>query len=467
MEEGLKLAVTLIGEKPIDNNTNKLSQGTSNHENAFSYRYWYERTFPLFVKNESFYDTVMKLRITVLVLLALSPTIGMIVGLNIYLLVRVGSRRHSRRHEANRLRQQFGARPVRNQNPYLPMRRANTTYHHRPHKKLEPEVQFDGPIGYPAPNATRSSNLLDAALNLELPLLYPARLPEARKSSFVPEIQYAEWTMHLYSNVSNTLLGRWPRVISNLTFLPIKKNGHTALLNGFGDLREHLRGNVTVISKGKEPELVQKLLNNSGLRIAVLRDPIDRYLSGTCEDWRQRIGRFSKINCIVDGPKNVQDCVRWQIDYIKRPNVTRHAGMSRGPRFSHHQVPQFIQLKGAMNGVDLPVAIVHFSQLGQLLKDIHATDTRKMRDRTDSSYLEEVAVERQKKQRMRAGLDDADVHAPLQRRWTEPLQALALFCKLKANELEPDIVEQLCLIYRQDVAMMQAVGFAVPLCERK
>ena len=112
-----------------------------------------------------------------------------------------------------------------------------------------------------------------------------------------------------------TVHGDWPDQIDTIVFMGIRKNAHTHLLNTIGDLRQRLGGASSVmyryvrdirkimkdVYKQQKKHREWKQAGNSHntsvpLVFAVLRDPVERFLSASCQDLAQEgmLGQVQK-----------------------------------------------------------------------------------------------------------------------------------------------------------------------------
>jgi hypothetical protein len=324
-------------------------------------------------------------------------------------------------------------------------------------KPSEAELVLPGPpVILPELNPTSNiSNILDAAVKHLLPIIYPARFPRMLSGAALPcEIEVAQWSHPVIrigpnaespENGGRTVQAKWPDLSLNLTYIPILKNAHTTLLNAFGDLRQRIQGaKVLLHSKPKKPTLI---LNESLVIITVLRDPIARFISGTCEDLRQQRGIFK---CFLTDDLNASiNCILRQLT-IHRRNETQ---------FSAHQRPQANQLKTVMNGIDKPISVISFDQLVQLMQAIGAKSSIS-RDRTSLTYLQSMPKRTKKKNTTRILVDSRQSQATREL----ALERLGGFCKIHGKSLTSSQLDILCKVYMHDVQLLRAVGMDVPLC---
>jgi hypothetical protein len=99
---------------------------------------------------------------------------------------------------------------------------------------------FSGNISR-VPKQKNHSNLMDAMVRGELPVIYPARLPGKENPKLFAQIEHAAWphpAVRQYgigpdavseSDGGSTVVGDWPDIITNFTYIPLLKNAHTAL----------------------------------------------------------------------------------------------------------------------------------------------------------------------------------------------------------------------------------------------
>ena len=227
-----------------------------------------------------------------------------------------------------------------------------------------------------------------------------------------------------------TVIGDWPDQLDQLTFISILKNAHTRLMNVVGDLRQRLNGTADYISArgGKEVLLdiqASQLGETDGNRhavFAVVRDPIDRFISGTCQDNLERLRP-----CLMK-MKTSEAQVDCFINEIKVKG-----------RFMFHQKPQAAQLIYSLQNVDLGVTLIPMEMASSHLIAELGGKNKKKRDRQDIQYHKEY----------KKG-DEAS-------KW----------CQLTPLDLSSQQIESLCEIYACDVKMMEYAGIDVPLCAKK
>jgi hypothetical protein len=238
--------------------------------------------------------------------------------------------------------------------------------------------------------------------------------------------------------------------IYSFWYLPILKNAHTGLSNAVGDLRQKIQGatvNVHRLSVRNRQAMDNILTTSSSSVIfTVLRDPVDRFISATCEDLRGAEHGITRDRCFaINDLETRMDCVLQDLERALSLNPTH---------FKTHQMSQYRQLHRVMQNVDNPVFVVSFHQLPQLLRELGNDQATKVRDRSDSKYF---AAGSQWEQQQELAGNWEGVAGTRER--------LSNFCKLTRNDLSAKYLQIICDIYRQDVELLTAVGFAVPSCE--
>ena len=441
---------------------------------------------------------------------------------------------------------------------------------------------------------TTTATLLDAMVLGRLPLVHPHRLNTTTNTSVgkgFAEVVHAVWDhpVRCLTGIGPnavpateggvTVVGRlWPHVLTRLTYLPILKNAHTTLSNAVGDLRQRLdRAIVTVVTRDQSPGTLDTLLqqalhspptttttnNNTAADgsnqrhsqrlFTLLRDPVDRFLSASCEDMRQS---NQKRKCLMDA---ATDKLALANENNENNNKTTRSGvqclvesMVEQRRYWPHQHPQVDQIVRTVGPYDVPVSVLYWDQLGQLLVEIGNKPLKhKVRDRTNANYLKiaqstprapppkkqdatpeknkgrilqiQQLQQQQPRQRlqqqavipkrklMQDGIimdeskstvlgttttvqqedtnkwnkqhDEKDRHrhrrllgrsvvsAKSRRRQQQQQQQqqssqdlLTEFCRLKGDDLNQDELRLICQLYRKDVDLIMALGFAVPHC---
>ena len=230
-----------------------------------------------------------------------------------------------------------------------------------------------------------------------------------------------------------TVKGDWPDLLEKLTYVPILKNGHTSLANAFGDLRQRLNGSSELLkwtngNQGRMIRPIQKtgtqdppkpaswmswafgktkkvtravvavLPSNPPINEAyssllswaeknpehphkfftVLRDPIDRFISATCEELRQ--GEPYRTRCLHPHWNDTLSCT---IQYL--PTAT--GANSNLLKFKPHQELQTKQLHMAVRGKNVGIAVIPFTSLAELMNELGcSTHSEKVRDRASSLY---------------------------------------------------------------------------------
>ena len=268
-----------------------------------------------------------------------------------------------------------------------------------------------------------------------------------------PEIMYTHWQPggarffgiadHAVSasEGGRTVQGEWPDRIDTLVFLGIRKNAHTLLLNTLGDLRQRLTNSSSTLHTNYsdfEP-LMQSVYQRQRQQVeqqragdtpkimaplvfAILRDPLERFLSASCQDLTQ----FSQLSVLRSGCEQNLNNTKLLIDCI----LSRlHRGM-----WWCHQIPQVTQITRGLMGYNISVSFALQSQaLPSLLEELGGQSATKTRDRTmDKVYQKE---------------DD-----------------LRRICQWQAADLTEYQKQAICYIYQDDVRLLRAAGFALEYC---
>jgi len=375
---------------------------------------------------------------------------------------------------------------------------------------------------------TRSLSLLDSAVDGLLPKLYPARFqlcPSSTKSNnpydFETVYTVAEWEMgyptrrlygsdvdgDMYStDVQNrgnltTVVGNWPDTVTSLSYIPILKNAHTSLSRVFRKLRYKIsNANVTVFNKqnrqrfyanrrrsynqpssdsvveqrGRQENENKHISASSTIYFTVLRDPIDRFISTTCQDLRDGKNSVPIHRCFIDKKeKKFRNAIhntgegegtRTSIRIANRTTEDDNTRLLESMRclvryitdgkYTHHQRPQSCQLRDVMSGLDEPVNAIPFDRLDDLYRELGTSsddnnNNKKVRDRHNSEYVKGGSDGHHKKKsdNLVASFCNQGMELLSQRRsdW---------------NELRKHI----CTVYSYDVMMMRAANMEIPLC---
>lgn len=381
---------------------------------------------------------------------------------------------------------------------------------------------FPGPISSrpttASNNNAQTSLLLDAAVEELLPQLYPARFQSCsttmtgkaisstnKPHDFETVYAVAEWdhpTRRLYgdgngggdnvdraavigsSNKSNlqnltTVIGTWPDAITSLSYIPILKNAHTSLSRVFRQLRYKIQdANVTVFNKQNRRRFyTNRRINNKTLYLTVLRDPIDRFISATCQDLRDGKDRVPIHKCFTNNNNRRQqqhhrtntttdddrtmtllETMRCLVDFINDGKLT------------HHQRHQHCQLRDVMMGLDEPVNVVPFDRLDDLYRELGAAaaiddgiNNNKIRDRHDPKYVTGVG----------RGRGHTENHGTRHSSGSRYADHVASFCSRGMDFLRSqstsdwiDVRNGICMAYRYDVHVMRSVGMDIPLCPK-
>jgi hypothetical protein len=320
----------------------------------------------------------------------------------------------------------------------------------------------------------RSQKIFNAAIDSKLSVIYPGKLtpPSEEPGRFVQaDILHLSWKAQ--NVLEKGITDDWMKRIQNLTFIPINKNAHSAIMAAFGELAKRLgAGNVTIFSRYNKRYNATELLASSAIILTVLRDPVERFISATCEDLRQRGGG---LECF--GTDNVEESLDCELKYLH----------GRTPSFTHHQTPQHDQLAVVMQELEhVPVSVIPFTQVNQLIRELGGNVTVKSRDRTDASYLG--------RNTMGNGLQSRIRKAPRRRlsllsllftnerkskrkgrnfameqiqQREQSLKRLTRFCSLTASDLKTRHLRSICSIYQRDVELVERTGLPVPLCSSR
>lgn len=268
----------------------------------------------------------------------------------------------------------------------------------------------------------RNRRILDQVARDELPIIYPNTFLATDGDCF-GEVVHAEWpqptgkALRLYGlgpdamepPHGETVKGDWPDLLDKLTYVPILKNGHTSLANAFGDLRQRLNGSSELLKWMKRPgqpktpswrnwflrqelninEAYSSLLNWAENNpkyphkfFTVLRDPIDRFISASCEELRQ--GAPYRKRCLRPHWNDTLNCT---IHYLPT-NTGAHDKLKK---FKPHQELQTKQLYIAVRGRNVGMAVIPFTSLSELLNELGcSTHSMKVRDRASSQYTKKT-----------------------------------------------------------------------------
>jgi len=262
----------------------------------------------------------------------------------------------------------------------------------------------------------KSKFILDQVALDQLPIIFPHtfNVPSGRSYG---ELLHASWPKNKNNKAQRlygvgptakdppegqTVQGDWPDLLDRLTYIPLLKNGHTSLSNAFGDLRQRLNGTVESLNQaplkatlppraGSNRTLQQRQPCTDLLEWAVthpnfphklftvLRDPIDRFISATCEDLRQN--SLYRKACLKSNWTDTLTCVIENLPTRANPKP-----------FKPHQDLQTKQLHAAVRGKAVGVAVISFSNLSDIMSDLGCTThSTKVRDRKSSEYTNIVA----------------------------------------------------------------------------
>jgi hypothetical protein len=309
---------------------------------------------------------------------------------------------------------------------------------------LNVSLNFNVSVVRPVHVNNNITSLLDEMMQNRLPRVYPSRFG-IKLVHASDEIVHAQWKQPAVRRYGvgpdtvakeaggSTVKGDWPDLITGLAYLPITKNGHTTLANAVGDLRQRIQDCIVTTYRVAFDTCtrVDKLLENTPIIFTVLRDPIERFISATCEDLRLD-NTIVREKCFAND--DIDDSVRCIVQQLKAENVLGRDTMT-------HQEPQYVQLFRVMANVDRPVFVVSFDQLSQLLGELGNGSSEKDRDRRKMEYFLGGTA---------AG------HTYMKR--------LANFCRLNGQDLKQEHVEHICHVYRLDIALMASLGLRASFC---
>ena len=361
-----------------------------------------------------------------------------------------------------------------------------------------------------------SSSLLDAMVRGDLPRIYPSRLQGVIPQRCRAMVVHAAWQESTSSHKVERwagigpdavpldeggamVLGEWPDRIRQLSYVPILKNAHTVLSNAVGDLRQRL-GNCRVEVVKNDRTVRSALQNNDndeGIAttvFTVVRDPVDRFLSATCEEMRQsNVAR----QCLVNNNDPQGHQPRYNnnnFDPLRAVQCQAERVLNEKMNYFHHQAPQIDQLIRVVGSAhDVSVAVLHWGQLKNLLTEIghknhhpqkeqdNNNNVKKVRDRGDPEYLNSMNVEKLKRRGRRGQAakrprEELGFGFHFRRRLSlvsghtatgeelSVMERMTSFCRLKGEDLGPEQLRPICQAYSKDVHLLTAIGIAVPLC---
>ena len=368
--------------------------------------------------------------------------------------------------------------------------------------------------------------LLDSAVGGLLPRLFPARFqvcPRTANSNnpydFETVYAVAEWELgsrRMYGNDADgdiyskdtqnngnltTVVGDWPDTITSLSYIPILKNAHTSLSRVFRKLRYKLsNANVTVFNKQNRRRFYanrrrsytqpssdsvegqwerQGNENQDGgasstIYFTVLRDPIDRFISTTCQDLRDGKNSVPIHRCFIEKKEKMSNEFISNTGEGKRTRTSRSTAnrttdddnvtllesmrclvryIMQG-KYTHHQRPQSCQLRDVMSGLDEPVNIIPFDRLDDLYRDLGTVNddddnNKRVRNRHSPEYVKGGGDGHHKKKS-----DDL----------------VASFCSQGMELLSQrrddwnELRNRICTAYSYDVMIMRAANMEIPLC---
>eukprot|EP00978_Attheya_sp_CCMP212_P033012 scaffold131456_cov50-Attheya_sp.AAC.1 len=199
-------------------------------------------------------------------------------------------------------------------------------------------------------------------------------------------------------NSSRTVSGNWPDLIDELIYIPIRKNGHTHLMNTVGDLRQRLNGTSELRKGSKIPGIMEHIYRRQekerepevspgpGLAVfSIVREPISRFLSSTCQEMTIGLEGKMKSKCFPGGG-----------GHHGAREVTKHELvdcaillLQRG-QWANHQVSQVSQIRKALAGQNVGVTLIPQEEaFGPLLDELGGRNI-KVRDRTSEHVYQKT-----------------------------------------------------------------------------
>ena len=191
--------------------------------------------------------------------------------------------------------------------------------------------------------------------------------------------------------------------------------------------------NVTtkeVLQYAQTTQEAQNALQPGHVVFAVLRDPIHRFISATCQEFAMKKGVPKRYN--RDEVRKIENdglaLINMTIDHILQ-------GTNKGLfQFLFHQSPQITQILTALQGVDVGITFLSYeTAFAGVIEELGGRSFVRQRDRTS---------------------DEAYAAYP----------STKSVCSLKASNLTEIQRMQICDIYQADVKLMQFVGMEVPRC---
>lgn len=237
----------------------------------------------------------------------------------------------------------------------------------------------------------------------------------------------------------------WPEQLSGLTYIAMVKCGHTKLMNAVGDLRQRLSGAVSVLAK-TAPHVTsiltkavdgQKNKTPGHIVFTLVRDPIDRFISGTCQEMSGRGLHTALMRTCFSNRTTRTGEENKQHDHLSGSEMMDCAlqRIRKTGKWEYHQEVQVYQLiKTASLVQGLAVAAIPFDKaIKPLLLELGGT-VEKIRDRQNEQVY----------------------------KWHP---GMASFCSLKPQDLSPHQRKQLCELLQPDVYMMtHYLNMSVPWC---
>jgi len=238
------------------------------------------------------------------------------------------------------------------------------------------------------------------------------------------------------SEGGRTVRGQWPDYVNELVYIPILKNGHTHLMNTVGDLRQRLGG---ISKKVKHPPTIKRIMENvikrqrAGARtnsipgvivFAIVRDPVNRFLSATCQE--MTFGLTQKM---------ISKCpdLRHKGGVVEENLVNCAISLLQGGDWAFHQHSQVAQILKVVTGLHVGVTLVPQEESFLPLLDELGGQNVIVRDRSKDDVYKKT-------------------------------DHLRRFCTVKPHNLRQDQVDAICKLYEGDVRMMEYAGIQSKFC---
>ena len=146
-------------------------------------------------------------------------------------------------------------------------------YHYVPSRGTVPNL-LDGIAAAVGATKEGNDNLhQDDGVSPRLPVIYPTRFNYTVWSSFASVVN-AEWSHPVdrktgvgpeavsESDGGVTVIGNWPDELTELSYIPILKNAHTALSNAVGDLRQRVGAKVDVLKRTRKTNMKSERMDS-------------------------------------------------------------------------------------------------------------------------------------------------------------------------------------------------------------